>query len=395
MPLHEQAVNTLRSTLEAACSDPETGVPGAVAVVVDKSGDQVFSHAAGRRGVASSDKMTTDSIFWIASCTKLVAGIACMQLVEKGVLRLDDGEQIENLCPELKTLKVLRADGALEDKNKAITLRMLLTHTSGFAYSFFNPSLRNHTYPAGVDEFCGRLPDFIQPLVFQPGEGWEYGVSRDNPLHQLSRHQGAEYVGQIGIDWAGIALERVTGLRLNDYMRINIFEPLVINDISMFPSSSMMERLAYMNQRTPDGALLPRDHLMRVPLVETDEEQRSRCVHSGGGGLFAKPSEYCSKSKPVMKPGPGWLGYLCIDSCLFDDRNSGRPPQQRQITNHGGRNPQALNGRRDVHKPDPPVSRIQPARNPRRKARPDQRSARALPSSRRRTTRLGTNLYVD
>lgn len=190
MALHEEVVDTLRSTLEAACSDPKTGIPGAMAVVVDKNGDHIFSHAAGRRGVASSDKMTTDSVFWIASCTKLVAGIACMQLVEKGVLRLDDGEQMESLCPELKTLKVLRADGALEDKNKAITLRMLLTHTSGFAYSFFNPSLRDHAYPAGVDEFCGRLQDFIQPLVFQPGEGWEYGISRDTPPppNQLSSH---------------------------------------------------------------------------------------------------------------------------------------------------------------------------------------------------------------
>lgn len=184
MPLHEQAVNALRAALEAACSDPTTGVPGAVAVVVDKNGDELFSHAAGRRGVASSDKMTTDSVFWIASCTKVVTGIACMQLVEKGVLRLDDGEQVEHLCPELKTLKVLRADGTLEAKNKDITLRMLLTHTAGFTYSFFNPTLRNHAYPAGVDEFSGLLQDFIQPLVFQPGERWEYGVSRDRPSSQ-------------------------------------------------------------------------------------------------------------------------------------------------------------------------------------------------------------------
>lgn len=125
---------------------------------------------------------------------------------------------------------------------------------------------------------------------------------------------------QIGIDWAGIALERVTGVRLNDYMRINVFEPLGINDISMFPSLSMMERLAYMNYRSPNGALHPRDHLMRIPLVETDEEQRSRFVHSGGGGLFAKPSEYCSKSNPgTTASGLGGFisNYVLVDSCLF------------------------------------------------------------------------------
>lgn len=176
MPLYEQTINTLRSAVEAACSDKQTGVPGATVVVVDRNGNELFAHAAGRRGVASSENMTTDSIFWIASCTKVVTGIACMQLVEKGVLRLDDGEQIETLCPELKTLKVLREDGSLENKNKAITLRMLLSHTAGFAYSFFNEALRNHKYPAGLDEFSGRMEDFKTPLLFQPGERWEYGV---------------------------------------------------------------------------------------------------------------------------------------------------------------------------------------------------------------------------
>lgn len=183
MPLPDQTISTLRSTVEAACSNQQTGVPGVAVVVVDKHGNELFAHAAGRRGVASSESMTTDSVFWIASCTKVVTGIACMQLVEKGVLRLDDGAQIETLCPELKTLKVLRADGSLEDKNKAITLRMLLNHTAGFAYSFFNETLRNHNYPAGLDEFSGRLEDFVQPLVFQPGERWEYGVRRASLLH--------------------------------------------------------------------------------------------------------------------------------------------------------------------------------------------------------------------
>lgn len=102
-------------------------------------------------------------------------------------------------------------------------------------------------------------------------------------------------MGQLGIDWAGIALEKVTGVRLNDYLKVNIFEPLGIEDVSMLPSPGMIERLAYMHQRLSDGTLHPRDHLMRAPLVAKDEEELSRCFHSGGGGLFANPREYCSK----------------------------------------------------------------------------------------------------
>lgn len=178
MPLPQQTIDQLRSTVEAACADQQTGLPGATVVVVGKDGKELFAHSAGHKGVASPEDMSLDSTFWIASCTKAVTGMACMQLVEKGVLRLDDGGQIEGLCPELKTLKVLREDGTLEDKKKAITLRMLLTHTAGFGYSFFVERLNGYNYPAGQDEFNGRVEEMNQPLLFQPGEGWEYGVCR-------------------------------------------------------------------------------------------------------------------------------------------------------------------------------------------------------------------------
>lgn len=176
MPLTEKTLNTLRATIDSACNDRRKGIPGAAVVVVGKDGDELFAHSSGPRGVASREDMTLDSVFWIASCTKMITGIACMQLVEKGLLRLDDGEQIEGLCPELRALKVLREDGTLEEKKRPITLRMMLSHTGGFGYTFFNERLRDWGYPAGVDEISGRFEDVIMPLLFQPGEGWEYGV---------------------------------------------------------------------------------------------------------------------------------------------------------------------------------------------------------------------------
>jgi len=129
MPLPTEVVQNLKQTVDAACADPKTSIPGTSVVVVGKDGEELFAHAAGHRGVASNENMTLDNVFWIASCTKMIAGLACMQLVEQGQLQLDDGDELERLVPELKETKVLQKDGSLVDKKRKITLRMLLTHT--------------------------------------------------------------------------------------------------------------------------------------------------------------------------------------------------------------------------------------------------------------------------
>ncbi|KAL3473039.1 beta-lactamase/transpeptidase-like protein [Aspergillus californicus] len=274
MPLDAQTTSSLREIIDKACEDRESGIPGTTVIVVDKDGTELFAHSAGMRGSGSKEPMSLDTIFWIASCTKMIVGVACMQLVEQGILSLDDSEQIERLCPELKSLQVLREDGSLEEKKNGITLRMLLTHTAGFGYTFFNERLRNWSYPVGVDEFSGRIEDVKTPLLFQPGEGWEYGV---------------------GIDWAGITVERTTGLTLNAYLQKHVFLPLGIKDMSMIPSHDMRRRLAYMHHRSPDGSLRARDHLLRAPLVvdPDNEAEVARIFNSGGAGMFAKPQDYC------------------------------------------------------------------------------------------------------
>ncbi|KAL1862431.1 hypothetical protein Plec18170_001257 [Paecilomyces lecythidis] len=128
-----ETVRSLQQKLDAACADKEKGIPGAVLVVVDKNGEEKFSYASGIRGYGTTEKMTLDNVFWIASCTKMIVGIACMQLVEKGLLALDDSSQVEKLSPELKQVKVLQDDGKLVDKKRGITLRMLLSHTGKLA----------------------------------------------------------------------------------------------------------------------------------------------------------------------------------------------------------------------------------------------------------------------
>ncbi|KAH7371759.1 beta-lactamase family protein [Cadophora sp. MPI-SDFR-AT-0126] len=280
--LSSAVLNSLREIVDTACADPKSDIPGATVVVVGRDGKELFAHCAGRRGVNSLEAMTQDNIYWIASCTKLIVGIACLQLVEQGKLILDDSSQLEGLCPELKSVKVLQDDGTLVEKKTGITLRMLLTHTAGFGYTFFNAKLRDYSFPIGYDEFSGSTYDMLQPLVNQPGEAWEYGIN---------------------IDWAGIALERITRKSLDEYLYENIFKPLGLNDISMIPTHSMKSKLAYMNQRNPNGSLMSRDHLLRRPLVVKSAGEIASCFNSGGAGCFAKPRDYCQILATLLNNG--------------------------------------------------------------------------------------------
>lgn len=106
--------------------------------------------------------MSMDTVFWIASCTKLLAAMACMQAVEQGKLKLNDAKQIYQLCPELEKVKVLQDDGTLVDKKNDITLEMLLNHTAGFGYEFFNPKLRDYGRPIGFDVFHAGTSSILE-----------------------------------------------------------------------------------------------------------------------------------------------------------------------------------------------------------------------------------------
>jgi CubicO group peptidase (beta-lactamase class C family) len=186
MPLSSQGEQAVKSVLDGSVKD---GSPGLVFSAVDKSGHVLVQHAAGTVGVDSSEPMDIDStIFWIASCTKLVTAIAVLQLVEQGKIPLDDPDFVKKIAPEIGDKKVY-ADGVTPaDKQKEVTMRMLLSHTAGFGYSFFDPRVQ---FEGPLEGAGGDKNDIINSLlVNQPGIMWEYGIN---------------------MDWAGIILERVTG----------------------------------------------------------------------------------------------------------------------------------------------------------------------------------------
>ncbi|KAE8384899.1 beta-lactamase/transpeptidase-like protein [Aspergillus alliaceus] len=112
--------------------------------------------AVDRKGDVLLNSMSLDAVFWIASCTKLITSIACMQMVKQGDLALD---------------------GALE-RSRGITLRMLLNHTSGFVYAFQDLKLCDWSRPVGLDDFCSHESDVLhRPLVNQPEPKIQFGLS--------------------------------------------------------------------------------------------------------------------------------------------------------------------------------------------------------------------------
>ena len=175
MPLSDQGVQGVKSLLDAVTSEGPTGSPGLAFHAVDRTGKTLVEHQAGNLSIDSKKAIDENTVFWIASCTKLVTIVALLQLVEQEKIGLDDAEAIKKYAPEISK-KLVYADGVNgAEQQNPVTLRMLLSHTAGFAYSFFDPRAQNEGSLEGQD---GSVNDILNArLVNQPGSMWEYGVS--------------------------------------------------------------------------------------------------------------------------------------------------------------------------------------------------------------------------
>ena len=162
--------------------------------------------------------LSKDAVMWMASCTKLMTAISVMQLVERGVLSLD--KPVYDLVPELKDFQILQGFNEAGSANQVpnntpITLRRLLTHTSGLSYHEMSPLLMQWNQSLGKDHTkeSDLLARFTAPLIFEPGTSWMYGT---------------------GLDFAGLVIERATKKSLEEYMKENLWGPLGITDITFF-----------------------------------------------------------------------------------------------------------------------------------------------------------------
>lgn len=265
-----------RDTIDGVLKDAVSSgkVPGVVAFAADRNGP-VYQGAFGKR-LADGSPMLPDTVFWIASMTKAVTGVAAMQCVERGQLSLD--QPAGEIMPELAEPQVLdgfSADGKpiLRHARRKITLRHLLTHTSGFVYDVWNAKQKRFVDTTGFPPARSRtLASLRAPLAFDPGERWEYGI---------------------GIDWAGRLVETVTGQDLDTVMRENIFTPLGMADSGFIPNDEQFARGAQVHNRLPDGSLQPVD---RIPPARSE-------FFGGGGALFSTGPDYLAFLRMLMNGG--------------------------------------------------------------------------------------------
>ena len=244
-----------------------------VAAMVASSDKILYSGAFGKRDSASGIAVQPDSIFAIASMTKAITSVAAMQLVERGKLKLD--EPVARHLPQLAKLDVLEGfDPAgkpvLRPATKAITLRHLLTHTSGFAYPNWCEEMFKYIQATGPLP-AGVVAPLI-PLAFEPGTRWQYGYSAD---------------------WTGKLVEAVSGLSLEEYFQRNILQPLGMNDTTFIFPPEKFDRLVSRWQRQNGG-----------PLQEVARALPPKPIaFNGGGGLTSTAPDYIRFMQMILRYG--------------------------------------------------------------------------------------------
>jgi methyl acetate hydrolase len=249
-------------------------VPGVAVAAVFPDGELV-SAAAGVRDVTTGAAMSPDSVVWIASMTKAITAAAAMQQVEQGRLSLD--APIASVLPQLAELQVLEGFDAggkpkLRPSRVPVTLRHLLTHSSGFVYDLWNADMSRYLETTGTPGVISCANAALNlPLVFDPGTAWDYGI---------------------GIDWAGKAVEAVSGKPLGAYLAEHLFAPLRMRDTGFRIRDDQRARLARIHARTPEGTVAIDFEIPQAPEFEM-----------GGGGLYSTVGDYLRFTRMILGGG--------------------------------------------------------------------------------------------
>ncbi len=250
-------------------------------VQIVQEGDVVLRHTTGMADIESSKPLDDDSIFRIYSMTKPITSIALMQLYEQGKFLLED--PVEKFLPSFKDPVVLLGGSLLKPETRpaqtVMTIRDLLTHTSGLTYGFhFQNNLdqmyRDQKLGGPLTEKQGRANVSLEegidrlgglPLLFDPGTAWNYSMSTDV---------------------CGRLIEVIGGCSLDEYLEENIFKPLGMEDTGFFVTEDKVDRF------TSNYILGSDRSLERIDPAEDSPYLKERLFLSGGGGLISTTDDY-------------------------------------------------------------------------------------------------------
>ena len=273
-------------------------VPGVVVAVVTRDG-LLYHEAFGKSSTLRNTPMAKDTIFNIASMTKAVTSVAIMMLVDEGRVTLDD--DVATYLPKYKDPLVIStfnsADGSYQTRpaKRPITIRHLLTHTSGIGYGFASQTVTALSQKT-------MMTELDLPLLFDPGDGWAYGAS-------------TRVLGHV--------VEAISGQKIDAFLESRIHKPLGMTDTSYSVPQPKTARVAAVNARGNDGKFVERP----LPATIASPVQ-------GDGGLYSTASDYGLFLRMLLNRGR--LGSTRILSeksarAMFDN-HTGRVVVQRQIS---------------------------------------------------------------
>jgi CubicO group peptidase (beta-lactamase class C family) len=291
--LSSQRLERIATTVQRAIDDKK--IAGAVTLVA-RRGSVAWFKAQGMMDREAGKPMRTDAIFRICSMSKAITSLAVMMLYEEGAFLLDD--PVSKYIPEFRNPKVLvkPASGPSYTipATKEITIRNLLTHTSGITYTW-NPLLgqmyKDAKVADGLIQYDGTIGESVKhlaalPLLFNPGERFEYSL---------------------GVDVLGYLVEVISGKTFDEFLRARVFEPLGMKDTSFFVPDSKVDRLATAYTWYPDKGL---NRFPDTPIVEGPFSYSAdypyhgpKKLYSGGAGLCSTAEDYARFCQLMLDNG--------------------------------------------------------------------------------------------
>lgn len=278
MGVSEERINKIDRMIINAVADDE--IPAAAAMIV-RNGKVIYHKAHGMADIHTGKALTDDAIFRIASQSKAITSTAVMMLWEEGKFKLDD--PISRFIPEFKDIQVLDTvypDGTYGTipANKPITIRHLLTHTSGLGYGIIDgdPRIRKIYADAGIVDLYTTEPVTIAANIKRLAT---------LPLHH---HPGERFTYSEGLDVLGYFIEIISGNSFDVYLQDHLFGPLGMEDTGFYLPDSKAHRLVSVHHRKDD-------QWSKLPVTFYDPDypvKGAKTFFSGGAGLSSTLKDY-------------------------------------------------------------------------------------------------------